>query len=201
MKVAPQCFALHKPYGVLSQFTSEGGHPGLRSLGLDLPADVYPIGRLDRDSEGLLLLSNNSTLIHELLEPSKGHTRTYRVQVEGLASADQIQAIQKPMNLRIKKKNHRTKPCSARIIEEPKLADRVPSIRERKSIPTSWMEVTLTEGKNRQVRKMTAHVGLPTLRLMRIQIGLLTLDDLNLEPGKVILLNAQQIQNALAKEN
>ena len=201
MKVAPQCFALHKPYGVLSQFTSEGGHPGLRSLGLDLPADVYPIGRLDRDSEGLLLLSNNSTLIHELLEPSKGHTRTYRVQVEGLASADQIQAIQKPMNLRIKKKNHRTKPCSARIIEEPKLADRVPSIRERKSIPTSWMEVTLTEGKNRQVRKMTAHVGLPTLRLMRIQIGLLTLDDLNLEPGKGILLNAQQIQNALAKEN
>ena len=96
MNDAPQCYALHKPYGVLSQFTSEGGHPGLQSLNLDLPQDIYPVGRLDRDSEGLLLLSNNSKLIHELLEPSKGHPRTYRVQVEGLASTDQIQAIQKP---------------------------------------------------------------------------------------------------------
>lgn len=201
MNDTPQCYALHKPYGVLSQFTSEGGHPGLQSLNLDLPQDIYPVGRLDRDSEGLLLLSNNSTLIHELLEPSKGHPRTYRVQVEGLASRDQIQAIQKPMNLRIKKKDHRTKPCVARMIEAPKLDERVPPIRERKSIPTSWIDVTLREGKNRQVRRMTAHVGLPTLRLLRIQIGQLTLDDLNLEPGKAVLLNAQQIQHALAIEN
>jgi 23S rRNA pseudouridine2457 synthase len=114
---------------------------------------------------------------------------------------DQIQTIQKPMNLRIKKKDHRTKPCIARVIEAPKLVERVPPIRERKSIPTSWIDVTLSEGKNRQVRRMTAHVGLPTLRLLRIQIGQLKLDDLNLEPGKVILLNAQQIQHALAIEN
>lgn len=201
MNDAHQCYALHKPYGVLSQFTSEGGHPGLQSLNLDLPQDIYPVGRLDRDSEGLLLLSNNSKLIHELLEPSKGHPRTYRIQVEGSASIDQIQAIQKPMNLRIKKKDHRTKPCIARMIEAPKFAVRVPPIRERKSIPTSWIEMTLSEGKNRQVRRMTAHVGLPTLRLLRIQIGKLALDDLNLEPGKAILLNAEQIQHALVIEN
>ncbi len=198
MNDAPQCYALHKPYGVLSQFTSEGGHPGLHSLNLGLPPDVYPIGRLDRDSEGLLLLSNNSALIHELLEPSKGHPRTYRVQVEGLAAMNQIQAIQKPMDLRIKKKDHRTRPCFARMVDDPKLADRVPPIRQRKSIPTSWIDITLTEGKNRQVRKMTAHVGLPTLRLVRIQIGQLTLDQLNLEPGRVVMLNAQQTQCALA---
>jgi 23S rRNA pseudouridine2457 synthase len=192
------CYALNKPFGVLSQFTNEGGHPGLGSLGLMLPTDVYPIGRLDRDSEGLLLLSNDSNLIHELLEPRNGHPRTYHVQVEGSVTREHIESLIEPMELRIKKKQHRTKPCRAKVISDPNADERVPPIRERKSIPAEWIQMRLTEGKNRQVRKMTAHVGLPTLRLIRTQIGDLSLDSLNLKPGQVMLLNAEQTGQALS---
>lgn len=192
------CYALNKPFGVLSQFTNEGGHPGLGSLDLKLPTDVYPIGRLDRDSEGLLLLSNDSNLIHELLEPRNGHPRTYHVQVEGSVTREQIESLIEPMELRIKKRQHRTKPCRAKVISDPNVDERVPPIRERKSIPTEWIQMRLTEGKNRQVRKMTAYVGLPTLRLIRTQIGDLSLDALNLKPGQVMLLNAEQTGQALS---
>ena len=192
------CYALNKPFGVLSQFTNEGGHPGLGSLGLKLPTDVYPIGRLDRDSEGLLLLSNDSNLIHELLEPRNGHPRTYHVQVEGSVTKEHIESLIEPMELRIKKRQHWTKPCRAKVILDSNADDRVPPIRERKSIPTEWIQMRLTEGKNRQVRKMTAHVGLPTLRLIRTQIGDLSLDSLNLKSGQVMLLNAEQTGQALS---
>ena len=198
MNAMPICYALNKPFGVLSQFTNEGGHPGLGSLGLQLPTDVYPIGRLDRDSEGLLLLSNDSNLIHELLEPRNGHPRTYHVQVEGSVTKEHIESLIEPMELRIKKRQHRTKPCRAKVILDSNADDRVPPIRERKSIPTEWIQMRLTEGKNRQVRKMTAHVGLPTLRLIRTQIGDLSLDSLNLKSGQVMLLNAEQTGQALS---
>ncbi len=198
MNVETSCYALNKPFGVLSQFTDEGGHPGLGSLSLDLPKDVYPVGRLDRDSEGLILLSNDSSFIHELLEPSNGHSRTYMVQVEGDVNSGQIGALKSPMDLRIKKQVHRTKSCEAKLLPTPVVEDRIPPIRERKSIPTNWLEITLTEGKNRQVRKMTAHVGLPTLRLIRTQIGGLSLDSLNLQSGALVLLSSEQIVHALS---
>lgn len=198
MNAMPICFALNKPFGVLSQFTSEGGHPGLGSLGLELPTDVYPVGRLDRDSEGLLLLSNDSKLIHELLEPRHGHPRTYHVQVEGSVTEEHIESLVAPMELRIKKRQHLTRPCKAKIVSQPSVGERIPPIRERKSISTEWIQMRLTEGKNRQVRKMTAHVGLPTLRLIRTQIGELSLDSLKLQPGEVTLLNAEQTEQALS---
>ena len=198
MNLMPACYALHKPFGVLSQFTDEGGNPGLGSLGLELPRDVYPVGRLDRDSEGLLLLSNGARLIQELLEPSHGHPRTYHVQVEGSATKGHIESLMAPMELRIKKRRHLTKRCSARTASPPNIDERIPPIRKRKAIPTEWIAMTLTEGKNRQVRKMTAHVGLPTLRLIRTQIGDLTLESLNLQAGEVKLLNADQTKQALA---
>jgi 23S rRNA pseudouridine2457 synthase len=188
-----KCYALNKPFGVLSQFTSEGGHPGLGSLNLSLPKDVYPVGRLDRDSEGLLLLSNDSRLIQELLEPSNGHPRKYAVQVEGEPQEEQLETLRNPIELRIKKHDHRTKPCLALELDAPSFPDRIPPIRERKSVPTSWLMLTLTEGKNRQVRKMTAYVGLPTLRLIRTRIGSLALEDLELPLGAVVKLDANQL--------
>ena len=163
-------FMLHKPFGVLSQFSSEGGRPGLSSLELPFPKDVYPIGRLDADSEGLLLLTNNNKLKTALLAPENGHKRTYHVQVEGLPNVEQIQRLSAPMQLRIKKKEMLTRSCEVRLIS-PTHGDRNPPIRVRKTVPDSWLEMTLDEGKNRQVRRMTAAVGLPTLRLIRVSMA------------------------------
>lgn len=188
-----KCYALNKPFGILSQFTNEGGHPGLSSLNLALPKDVYPVGRLDRDSEGLLILSNDSRLIHQLLQPANEHPRTYAVQVEGTANREQLESLSVPMVLRIKKQEFKTKKCTVLAVEDPLFPERNPPIRERKSIPTSWLSLTLTEGKNRQVRKMTAHVGLPTLRLVRTAIGGLRLDELSIPPGAAVELTEVQI--------
>lgn len=193
-----KCYALNKPFGILSQFTNEGGHPGLSSLNLAMPKDVYPVGRLDRDSEGLLILSNDSRLIHQLLQPANEHPRTYAVQVEGAASSEQLESLSAPMVLRIKKQEFTTKKCSVFAAEDPLFPERNPPIRERKSIPTSWLSLTLTEGKNRQVRKMTAHVGLPTLRLVRTAIGGLKLEELSIAPGAAIELTEFQISQLQA---
>ena len=168
--------AFNKPFGVLSQFTSEGGHPALS--GFSLPKEVYAAGRLDRDSEGLLLLSNDGKFIKRLLDPEFAHPRTYYVQVEGTPSEADLQQLAEGVVIR----GYKTRPCVARRISpEPSIAPREPPIRVRKNIPDSWIELTLTEGKNRQVRRMTAVIGYPTLRLLRVKIGNLELD--KLAPG------------------
>ena len=165
--------AFYKPYGVLSQFTPEGGHEGLSGFGL--PPDVYAAGRLDHDSEGLLLLTNDGRLIKKLLDPAFGHPRSYLAQLDGSVTQEAVERLCKGVVI----KGYKTKPCQAEIVAEPSgLPERVPPIRFRKNIPTSWVRLTLTEGKNRQVRHMTAAVGFPTLRLIRVSIGKLTLDGL-----------------------
>lgn len=172
--------AFHKPYGVLSQFTKE--HPSHRTLAeFGFPKGVYPIGRLDADSEGLLLLSDEARWNQRLLHPSKGHPRTYHAQVEGVPSHDSIEQLQRGVRL----PDFQTLPCQSSVLEPaPAYPARIPPIRERKNVPTTWIELTLTEGKNRQVRRMTAAVGLPTLRLFRSAMGKLRLSDLQLVPGQ-----------------
>ena len=168
----------HKPYGVLSQFTQESPkHITLKEY-IDVP-DVYPVGRLDWDSEGLLLLTNDGQLQHRLAHPRFGHQRTYWAQVERIPDIDAIYKLQNGVEIQ----DYRTRPAQVRLLlEEPSVVQRIPPIRFRKSIPTAWLEMTLTEGKNRQVRRMTAAVGFPTLRLIRISIGNIQLDDLS--PGQ-----------------
>lgn len=167
----------NKPYGVLSQFTPEAGHPALDTFGF--PAGVYAAGRLDHDSEGALLLTDNGKLIKKLLDPEFEHPRTYLAQVEGQITEEAIRQLQKGVTI----KGYRTKPCEAEIATEPDwLWSRNPPVRFRANIPTSWVQLTLIEGKNRQVRHMTAAVGFPTLRLVRIKIGNIALGDL--QPGQ-----------------
>ena len=165
-------YLLHKPYGMLSQFTREGGHPSLADVDFEFESDVYSVGRLDTDSEGLLLLTNDKRLNSELLSPENGHPRTYHAQVEGEPGFSDIRKLQNPMLLKIKSREFKTRPCKATILDpQPDYVARIPPIRVRKSISDTWISITLTEGKNRQVRKMTAAAGLPTLRLIRESIG------------------------------
>lgn len=173
-------FAFYKPFDVLSQFTQE--HPSHRTLAeFGFPPHVYAIGRLDRDSEGLLLLSDEAKWNDRLLNPRHAHPRSYHAQVEGAVSDEALRQLRSGVDL----KEFRTLPCQAQRLEtEPAHPPRHPPIRFRKNIPTSWIELTLTEGKNRQVRRMTAAVGFPTLRLVRVSIGGLYLSDLKLEPGQ-----------------
>ncbi len=157
--------AFHKPYGVLSQFTKEAPeHVTLAEFGF--PEKVYPIGRLDWDSEGLLLLSDEKEWNDWLLHPRHAHERTYHAQVEGTATQEAMALLQKGVLIG----GQKTKPCKARVLEDPGYSPRSVPIRFRLSVPTSWIELILTEGKNRQVRRMTAAVGFPTLRLIRIAI-------------------------------
>lgn len=165
--------AFHKPYGVLSQFTGEPGQRTLAEFGL--PSGVYAAGRLDKDSEGLLILSDDGVFIKRLLDPDHGHSRSYLVQIEGNPAQEDLKRISRGVVI----KGYRTKPCRAELLSEPPaLEPRVPPIRTRLSIPTAWIRVTLNEGKNRQVRRMTAAVGFPTLRLLRDTMGKLALKDL-----------------------
>jgi 23S rRNA pseudouridine2457 synthase len=170
--------AFNKPFGVLCQFTPD--QPGQRTLAeFGFPAGVYPVGRLDLDSEGLLLLTDEAGFNHRLLNPTAAHPRTYQVQVEGIPSAQALHTLAAG-GLVIQ--GHRTRPAQVvQLDEPPDLPPREPPVRFRKSIPTSWLELTLVEGKNRQVRRMTAAVGLPTLRLVRCAIG--GLRPANLIPG------------------
>ncbi len=167
----------NKPFDVLPQFTDRSGAESPRrtlSDFIDLPG-VYPAGRLDRDSEGLMLLTDNGRLQAHISDPKHKMPKTYWVQVEGTPDADAIKALQVGVNL----KDGLTRPAKARLMEEPDtLWPRTPPIRVRKTIPDTWIELTLREGRNRQVRRMTAAVGHPTLRLIRYRIGDWTLDDL-----------------------
>src|SRR4051794_28818700 len=174
-------FIVYKPYQVLSQFTSDGDKKSLADL-FDLPVDVYPVGRLDYDSEGLLILTNDAQLNHRLLNPKFKHEREYWVQVEGSITKEAIAALQAGVDISIDGKKHTTLPCIASpFLHEPNVPERNPPIRFRKEIPVSWIKLLLVEGKNRQVRKMTAAVGFPTLRLIRHRIEKLTINEL--QPG------------------
>ena len=155
----------NKPFGVLSQFTAADGHPGLSDY-LNIPK-VYPAGRLDRDSEGLLLLTDNGTLQAQISNPRFKLPKTYFAQLEGDVTELAIARLAEGITL----KDGPTRPASARRVAAPLIWPRFPPIRERKNIPTSWIELTICEGRNRQVRRMCAHVGFPVLRLVRNQIG------------------------------
>ncbi|MBU6400901.1 MAG: pseudouridine synthase [Verrucomicrobia bacterium] len=159
--------AFHKPFGVLSQFTPDGS-PNRALSEFGLPARVYPLGRLDADSEGLLLLSDEPALNQQLLEPRRGHRRVYWAQIEHHPTYQTL--LQLTQGVRIQ--NHRTRPGRAWVLEpQPDVPPRVPPIRFRKAVPTCWIALELVEGKNRQVRRMTAALGHPTLRLIRVRIG------------------------------
>lgn len=168
--------ALHKPYGVLSQFTSDGS-PNRPLAEFDLPKGVYAIGRLDADSEGLLILSDEKGLVDRLLNPKRGHRRRYWAQVERVPDDAALERLQRGVEI----KGYRTRPCKAWHLDpQPTWPPRDPPIRERKSVPDCWIGVELTEGKNRQVRRMGAAVGHPVLRLLRVQIGDYALGELPL---------------------
>jgi 23S rRNA pseudouridine2457 synthase len=183
----PRVLALWKPYGVLSRFTAEAGHPGLAAL---VPVrGVYPVGRLDRDSEGLLLLTDDGALAHALTDPRHGHPRTYLAQVEGEPGPEAVRTLARGVVVQ----GRRTRPARVRRLrDEPALPARSVPIRVRRAIPTAWLELVLCEGRNRQVRRMTAAVGHPTLRLVRVAIGPLALATLRLEPGQCRALSAAE---------
>jgi 23S rRNA pseudouridine2457 synthase len=186
----------NKPFNVLSQFTRGSGGDALTdrnrlTLAEFIPVpNVYPVGRLDFDSEGLMLLSDDGNFQHLLTDPRFAHDRTYWVQVEGIPTDEALHRLREGVTIQ----GYRTKPCEVQLLAEPLFPARNPPIRFRKSIPTSWVELTLREGRNRQVRRMTAAVGLPTLRLIRVAIGTIRLDGLtpgiwrNLSPEEVLSL-------------
>lgn len=178
-------FAFFKPYGVLSQFTDEGDRKGLSHY-LQVNRNTYPIGRLDADSEGLLLLTDNRSITNQLLHPRNAHRRTYLAQVEGSSNESSLQKLRLPLILNINGKQFKTAGCQAEVVHPPTLPQRDPPVRYRASIPDFWLRLTLQEGKNRQVRKMTAAVGWPTLRLVRTAIGKIELG--TLQPGECIQL-------------
>ncbi len=191
----------YKPYNVLCQFTSDrstddstqtSARPTLKDY-ISLP-DIYPVGRLDHDSEGLLLLTNHGELHHRLINPKFQHPRTYWVQVERIPDEMAIQQLRQGVEIQ----TYRTRPAEVVLLEnEPLLPPRDPPIRFRKHIPTAWLEITLTEGRNRQVRRMTAAVGFPTLRLVRVRIANLCLT--GLEPGQWRNLIPEEL-NVLEKQ-
>jgi 23S rRNA pseudouridine2457 synthase len=178
--------AFHKPYGVLSQFTPDGSrHRTLAEFGF--PRGVYPIGRLDVESEGLLLLGDEPELNARLLHPSNAHVRTYWAQVEHIPATAALQQLESGVMMA----GRRTLPCRAYVLDpQPKIPPRDPPIRFRKNVPDAWIGLELAEGKNHQVRRMTAAVGHPTLRLLRVQIGGLALGDL--PPGEQRLVSAAE---------
>ncbi|MCG6135052.1 MAG: rRNA large subunit pseudouridine synthase E [Nostoc sp. LLA-1] len=195
MRKSYKYIIFYKPYGVLSQFTQESPkHITLKEY-IQVP-DVYPVGRLDWDSEGLLLLTNDGQLQHRLAHPRFGHQRTYWVQVERIPDVDAINKLQTGVDIQ----DYRTQPAQVRLLlEAPHLPERHPPIRFRKNVPTAWLEMTLTEGKNRQVRRMTAAVGFPTLRLVRVSIASLNLDGLQLGQWRDLTSPEVQLLHNLSK--
>jgi 23S rRNA pseudouridine2457 synthase len=179
-----QYYLLYKPFQVLSQFSSEGGKKCLKDI-IEVEKDVYPVGRLDYDSEGLLLLTNDTSINHQLLHPSFEHKRTYWVQVDGAITADAASQLAKGVAISIDGQQYKTKPAVVQLLpDDINVPDRNPPIRFRKTIPATWASITLTEGKNRQVRKMFAAVGFPVLRLIRAQLGNYTIE--KMQPGDLL---------------
>lgn len=191
-------YIFYKPFQVLSQFSREGDKRTLSDYFSSLSKDIYPVGRLDYDSEGLLLLTNDKGLNHQLLDPKYKHERTYWVQVEGEITEEAIMNLSKGVHISVDGKKHFTAPAEVKVfVGAPEVPDRNPPIRFRKSIPTTWISLTLTEGKNRQVRKMTAAVGYPTLRLIRFRIGRINIG--GIEPGSFRELRPEEKDLLLQK--
>lgn len=181
-----QYLLFYKPYNVLTQFSDRAAEESPRLTLKDFISipEVYPVGRLDQDSEGLLLLTNHGALQHRLSDPKFQHPRTYWVQVERIPADNALQQLRQGVEIQ----GYRTRPAEVRLLAtEPTLPPRDPPIRFRRNVPTAWLEMTLTEGRNRQVRRMTAAVGFPTLRLVRQSIGMVT-------PQRVIYLTLAGLQ-------
>ena len=179
-------FALDKPYGVISQFTGEIGRKSLSDV-YKFPENVYPVGRLDMDSEGLLLLTDDRSLTEYLLNPENRHEREYYAQVEGIPTEEELKRLESGVIIEGKM----TLPAKAKLLANFKIEERESPIRFRKTIPDCWISLTLTEGKNRQVRKMTAAIRHPTLRLIRVRIKNILLGDM--QPGEVRILSKSEI--------
>jgi 23S rRNA pseudouridine2457 synthase len=193
-------FIVYKPYKTLSQFTSTYDEKKTLADYFSVTKNIYPVGRLDEDSEGLLILTNDKKLNHHLLNPEFEHEREYWVQVEGKISAEAVMQMQQGLQLSIKGKQHQTKSSVIKIFNEaPAVEERIPPVRYRASVPTSWIKIILKEGKNRQVRKMTAQVGFPTLRLIRYRIEKIELNDM--KPGTMIELSQKSIYKKLFHAN
>lgn len=195
-----QYYIVYKPFQVLSQFSSQEGKKVLKDF-FPVPSDVYPVGRLDFDSEGLLILTNDRQLNHRLLDPAFSHEREYWVQVEGAIDPAALLLLESGVSITVDGRPYRTRPCKAGLIDPPPdIPARHPPIRYRAQIPTSWIRLILQEGKNRQVRKMTAQAGFPTLRLIRYRIEKITLGEL--EPGEMRRVTKPEIDALLfAKRN
>jgi 23S rRNA pseudouridine2457 synthase len=185
-------FLIYKPFQVLSQFTSIEGKLCLKDI-LHVPTDVYPVGRLDYDSEGLLLITNDKSVNQQLLNPLNAHQRTYWVQVDGAITEAALAQLSKGVPINVDGKIYQTKPAQLENLPETIVVpDRNPPIRFRKSIPTSWVAIQITEGKHRQVRKMFAQVGFPVLRLIRAKLGKYSID--KMQPGDCLSLTAAEVQ-------
>jgi 23S rRNA pseudouridine2457 synthase len=196
----------YKPYDVLTQFSDRPSHPSPPSDSSNsaeprqrtlkdyiLVPDVYPVGRLDRDSEGLVLLTNNGRLQHRLSDPKFAHPRIYWVQVERIPTNAELEPLRQGLVLKDHGKLYRSRPTQVRLLStDPALPPRDPPVRFRKTVPTAWLEITLTEGRNRQVRRMTAAIGFPTLRLVRVAIAHLRLE--GLQPGEWRELTAEEVK-------
>ncbi len=188
-------YIIYKPYKFISQFTSS--HPKkkcLGEMGFEFPKNVYPVGRLDENSEGLLILTNDKSLNYKLLKPEFEHKRIYLVQLQGIITAEALKQLEAGISIALDAGSYITKPCKAKCVPQPKnLPPRAHSVRE--SLPTSWIELTLTEGKYHQVRKMAAGVGFPCVRLIRIAIEEIRLE--NMQPGDVRELKRDAVYKKL----
>lgn len=190
-------FVVYKPYEVLTRFGKEGDKAVLSDF-FSVPKDVYPVGRLDYDSEGLLILTNDKSLNHRLLSPQFGHEREYWVQVDGAVTNEAIRQLHEGVVINVDGKPYRTRGCDATIFTEPPFVpERHPPIRFRKHIPAPWLRLILREGKNRQVRKMTAAVGFPTLRLIRYRIEKVNVA--GMQPGDLVEMKQADLYKALFK--
>lgn len=188
--------AFYKPHGILSQFTADGSKWAPLS-GFGFPPRVYPVGRLDADSEGLLILTDEAVLNQKLIHPRSNHPREYWVQVEGIPDDGALEELSRGVLVQGK----RTLPCKVKRLEpDPVLPPRDPPIRFRKSVPTSWISLELVEGRNRQVRRMTATIGCPTLRLIRVRIGGIRLHNLGINPGHWSVLEPGEVEALLSKK-
>jgi len=185
-------YIMHKPYDVLSQFTDKLGRKTLSSV-YKFPPDVYAVGRLDMDSEGLLLLTDDKKITNLLLHPVHGHEREYNVQVEGVPSDESLKLLEEGVEI----SGNLTMPAKVKLLESVSFPPRIPPVRFRKTVPTSWLSIAITEGKYRQVRKMTARIGHPTLRLLRVRIENIVLGEL--KTGEVRELSSDEINGLYEK--